>query len=429
VDLFDIAAVVVGLAALFGYVNHRLLRLPSGTGILALALGSSLLLIGVNMLNPGWGLQEGVSRFLGRINFTTALMRGMLGFLLFAGALQIDLNSLKANRWTVLVLATAGVIISTLAVGVLTWLVFGWLGLAVPLLVCLVLGALISPTDPIAVIALLKHLGAPRDLETQFAGEALFNDGVGVVIFLAFLSLAGLGGDVGPSLTAGSLAPFFFWEVGGGVLLGLLLGAVAYLALKGIDYHPLELLITLALVMLTYSLSFAFQVSGLIAVVVAGILIGTHGRQSAMSAETVGHLDAFWGMIDEFLNSALFLLLGLEVLILKWSGPLLAAGLLAIPIVLASRWISVGLPIGLLGLGRRFHRGIVPILTWGGLRGGISVAMVLSLPKFPDKDLLVSCTYLVMLFSVLVQGLTMKRLLVHYSIGSPREKIETSVPR
>lgn len=418
-DLFDIITVVVGLSALFGYINYRFLRLPSGTGILVLALGCSLLLLGLNVLAPGWGLQETISRFLGRINFTTALMRGMLCFLLFAGALQIDLKSLRANQWTVFILSTIGVIISTITIGVLTWFIFSWFGLGVPLLVCFVLGALISPTDPIAVIALLKSLQAPQDLETQIAGEALFNDGVGVVIFLAFLSVAGLGGDSETahlSLSASSLAPFFLWEVGGGIFLGLALGFIALQALKSVDYHPLELLITLALVMLTYSLSFVIQASGLIAVAAAGILIGAYGRQSAMSATTVEHFHAFWGMIDEFLNSALFLLLGLEVLVVKWSGPLLGAGLMVIPAILAARWISVGGPIALLRLGRSFPRGIVTILTWGGLRGGISVAMVLSLPKFPAKDLLVSCTYLVMLFSVLVQGLTMKRLLLHFGL-------------
>jgi len=420
-DLFDIAAILVALTALFGYVNHRLLRLPSSIGILALALASSLFLEGVNALSPGWHLRENVAAFLGRIDFTAALMHGMLCFLLFAGALHVELESLRANRWTVIVLATLGTLISTAIIGLLTWGLFLWLGLDVPLLVCFVLGALISPTDPIAVIAMLKYLHAPRDVEVQIAGESLFNDGVGVVVFFALVSLAGLGGDTVPAhvtFQAGSLLFFFLWQVGGGVLLGLFFGYLAFVALRSIDYHPLELLITLAMVMIMYSLSFAIEVSGPIAVVVAGIFIGSYGRRYAMSADSARHIDAVWSMVDEILNAALFLLLGLEVLTLHWSGPLFWAGILAIPVALFARGISVALPIGVLRIGKRFHRGIIPILTWGGLRGGISVAMVLSLPSFPWKDLLVSCTYLVMLFSVLVQGLTMKRLLTFYDIGA-----------
>ena len=424
-DFFDIATVIVAVSALFGYLNFRLLRLPSSTGILALTLGLSLLLLSLNQWGPAWHLREACVQFVGQIDFTTALMRGMLCFLLFAGALQIDLRSLRENGGTVFALSTAGVMISTLTIGAVTDFVFARLGFPVPLYDCFLLGALISPTDPIAVIALLKHLGAPREIETQIAGEALFNDGMGVVVFLGFFSLAGLGGDndVHLSLTPGSIAPFLVWQTGGGILLGLTLGLFALLAIKSVDYHPLELLITLALVMLAYALSFSLGVSGLIAVVVAGILVGSYGRKSAMSETAVEHLDSFWSMVDEILNSALFLLLGLQVLSIEWTGRLVGAGLLVIPIVLLARWISVGLPIGMLRLGRKFQPGIVPILTWGGLRGSISVAMVLSLPPFPSRELLVSCTYLVMLFSVLIQGLTMRRLLIHYGLDM-KGKIE-----
>ena len=419
-DFFDIATIIVGLSAILSYVNYRVLRLPSTTGILALTLALSVLLISLNQWGPAWHLREVCVDFLRQIDFTTALMRGMLCFLLFAGALELDLRSLRANGWTVFSLSTIGVVISTLIIGFVTDFVFARIGLQVPLYECLLLGALISPTDPIAVIALLKYLKAPQDIETQFAGEALFNDGMGVVVFLAFLSLAGLGDADSAHLTLNfpSLAPFFLLQTMGGVLLGLTLGSIALLAIKTVDYHPLELLITVALVMLTYALSFLLGVSGLIAVVVAGILIGSFGRKSLMSEKTVEHLDAFWSMIDEVMNAALFLLLGLQVLGVAWSRQLLGAGLLVIPIVLVARGISVALPVSLLRLRKNFHRGIVPVLTWGGLRGSISVAMVLSLPPFPAKELLVSCTYLVMLFSVLVQGLTMKRLLIHYRVGT-----------
>jgi CPA1 family monovalent cation:H+ antiporter len=419
-NLFDLASVLVALTAVFGYLNHRLLRLPSGTGIFALSLLSSLLLLGINAWKPEWGLRDGVGRFLARIDFTSAFMHGMLCFLLFAGALQVDFQRLRADRWTILLLATAGVLISTALIGFLASVLFNWLGLDVPPVVCFVLGALISPTDPVAVLALLKTLAAPPDLEAQIAGESLFNDGVGVVVFFAFISLAGL--DVaGPhahlALNVGSLASFFFRQVGGGVLLGLGAGGLAFAALRGIEDHVLELLVTIATVMLMYTLSFPLGVSGPIAVVVAGIFMGGWGRRLAMSNRTKADFNTFWSLVDELLNSALFLFLGLQVLVVAWNGRLIGAGLLLIPIVLAARWISVAVPVGLLGLGRPFRRGLVPILTWGGLRGGLSVAMVLSLPDFPQRDLLVSGTYLVMLFSVLIQGTTMRRLLRFYEIG------------
>ena len=419
-DLFDIAAILVTLAAVLGYINYRMFRLPSSSGILALSLAGSVLLIGLDRLLPGWGLRNASAHFLGQIDFSTALLRGMLCFLLFAGALQIDLKRLRANGWTILSLATIGVIISTAVIGLLLFLLFGWLGLRVPVLQCLVLGALISPTDPIAVIALLKNLKAPPDLEAQIAGESLFNDGIGVVIFFALTSLAGFGEAGQPShlhLDAFSLTYFFCRQVLGGALIGIVVSVVAHIGMKRVNYHPLELLISLAMAMLAYSLAFALDTSGPIAVVVAGIILGSYGRQFALSDSALEHVDAFWSMVDEILNSALFLLLGLEVLTVDWSGSLVGAGLAAIPIVLLARYVSVALPLAVLSSALRFHQGIVPILTWGGLRGGLSVAMVLSLPKFPAKDLFVSCTYLVMLFSVLVQGLSMKQLLLHYRVG------------
>ncbi len=429
VDFFDLAAVVAALTALLGYLNHRIWRLPAGTGIFALSLFGSLGLMALNALGPQWHLQAGVARFLGRIDFTAALMHGMLSFLLFAGALQVDLERLRANRGTVLSLATVGVVISTVLIGLVAWLLFQRLEFHVPLLVCFVLGALISPTDPIAVLALLKRLDAPRDLEAQIAGESLFNDGVGVVLFFALLSVAGLGGDAPhPHLAfdAGGLAFFLLWEVGGGLILGLLAGGLVFLALRTVEDSALELLLTLAMVMLMYSVSFPLGVSGPIAVVVAGLLIGSYGRRFAMSARTAGHVDAFWNMMDEILNAALFLLLGLQVIVIDWSQRLLVAGLCLIPLVLAIRFVSVGLPLLFHRLNTRFPRGIVPVLTWGGLRGSLSVAMVLSLPTFAFRDLLVGCTYLVMLFSVLVQGTTMHRLLTYYGIGGaavPPEKV------
>jgi CPA1 family monovalent cation:H+ antiporter len=423
-DFFDIAAIVAALTAFFAYLNQRLWRLPAGTGILALSLAGSLSLLGLNAVRPQWGLQAAAAGFLGRIDFTSALLHGLLCFLLFAGALQVDFERLRANRGTVLTLATVAVLISTALIGLMAHVIFYWFGFDIPLVTCLVLGALISPTDPIAVLALLKRLQAPPDLNAQIAGESLFNDGVGVVLFFALVSVAGLNdGASGAqlSLSPGGIVSFFFWEVGGGVLLGLLFGGLAFAALRSIDSHGVELLITLAMVMLMYSISFPLGVSGPIAVVVAGLVLGSYGRRLAMSKTTAEHIDAFWNMMDEILNAALFLLLGLQALVIHWHLRLLAAGLLLVPTILAARWISVALPIVCLRWSHSFPRGILAILTWGGLRGSLSVAMVLSLPAFPRRDLLVGCTYLVMLFSVLVQGTTMRRLLTFYGIGTEKD--------
>jgi CPA1 family monovalent cation:H+ antiporter len=346
-------------------------------------------------------------------------MHGLLCFLLFAGAPHVDLEGLISNRWTIGLLSTIGVLLSTAIVGLLTWLALSLLGIRLDLFVCLTFGALISPTDPIAVMGLLKELNAPKSLEAQIAGESLFNDGVGVVVFLALASLADLSG--GASSHAGNLsvqlALFAIREVVGGIAVGLILGYVAYRALKSLDDHPLELLITLALVMFAYSLSFWIQVSGPIAVVVAGLLIGNPGRRLAMSARTREHVDGFWSMIDEILNAVLFLLLGLEVFAVQHWADVILPALVAIPICLFARFVSVGIPVRAMTVGRALGRGLIPVLTWSGLRGGISIALVLALPRFDGKDVLLASTYAVVVFSVLVQGLSVRRVLVHYKLG------------
>jgi len=416
-NTFDVAAVLVTVAAFCGYVNHRFLKLPATSGTLAVALVSSLLIVGAEAAFPRLAVRNTIRTFLGEIDFDQALMRGMLCFLLFAGALHVDLGSLLEHKWSVATLATIGVVISTAVVGVLLWLAFPLIGEHVPLFACLTFGALISPTDPIAVMGLLKELQAPASLEAQIAGESLFNDGIGVVVFFALLSMAGAPQGAEASVTSAgtaALVTFFVREVGGGIALGLGLGYLGFRALRSIDEHSTELLMTLALTMFLYALSFWIHVSGPIAVVVAGLLIGNPGRKLAMSQRTKEHVDAFWNMIDELLNAVLFLLIGLELFALHVSLPGVVAGLLAIPIVLLARLLSVSLPVAIIRPPTRNMRGLVPILTWSGLRGGISVAMVLSLPAIGGKELLLACTYAVVVFSVFVQGLTMRRLLVHY---------------
>jgi CPA1 family monovalent cation:H+ antiporter len=421
-NAFDTAAVLIAIAALTGYINHRVLKLSATTGTLAVALVSSLVIVVADAAVPGWQLRAVLADFLGGIDFNEALMHGMLCFLLFAGSLHIDLEGLLDHKWTIGALATVGVVISTLVVGTFTWWAFGLFGVEIPFVICLVFGSLISPTDPIAVMGLLKELKAPRGLEAQIAGESLFNDGIAVVVFFALVSVAGLSGaGEAETLTvsAGGLASFFVQEVAGGALLGLGFGYVGYHAIKSINDHSLELLITLALVMFMYTVSFWLHVSGPIAVVLAGLLIGNPGRAFAMSDTTREHVDAFWQMVDEILNAVLFLLLGLEVFSVPAGPGAIAASLLVVPVVLVARFVSVSVPITAMSLRGPYRRGIVPILTWCGLRGGISVAMMLSLPSFPGRDYLLACTYAVVVFSILVQGLTVRRVLVHYGVGEP----------
>jgi len=402
--LFDILAILVSLSAVFSYLNHRFLKLPTAIGLMLIALLMSLGLIATGPL--GLGIEEEVEVMLRSIDFDETLLHGMLSFLLFAGALHVNLADLAQQRWVIAVLATAGVVAATFLIGFATWWIFALVGLDVPLAYCLVFGALISPTDPIAVLGILKRAGAPKTLETKITGESLFNDGVAVVVFLVLAKIAAGGEDV----TAGSVVWLFATEALGGVLFGLLIGGVAYWMLRSVDNYQVEVLITLAVVTGGYAIAEKLHISAPIAIVVAGLLIGNHGRLMAMSDRTRERLDTFWELVDEVLNATLFVLIGLEVLILSFRGEFLIAGLLAIPTVLLARLISVGLPIGLMRRFRTFSPGVVTILTWGGLRGGISVALALSLPAGEVRDTLVAVTYVVVVFSILVQGLTIERL-------------------
>jgi CPA1 family monovalent cation:H+ antiporter len=414
------AAVLLTTAAVCGYLNHRLLRLPATTGTLAVALLTSFGILGLELLVPGAPLRPGIQRFLDDIDFNQMLMRGMLSLLLFAAALHVDLGGLWRHKWTIGALSTVGVIISTAIVGVSTWAAFHLLGIALPLMDAMVFGALISPTDPVAVVGLLRELHAPANLEAQIAGESLFNDGIGVVVFLALLSMAGTpgAGEAHVAMRPAALALFFVREVAGGVLLGLAAGYVSYLALKSIDDHPLELLITLAVATGVYAGAFHLDVSGPIAVVVAGLFIGNPGRQFAMSRETCENLDTFWSLMDYVLNAVLFLLIALEMFAVPQGIGAVKASLAAIPIALLARFVSVAVPVSAMRARRGFRQGLIPILTWAGLRGGISVALVLSLPPLASKGYLLAATYGVVVFSIIVQGLTMRRLLVHYGVGA-----------
>jgi len=333
----------------------------------------------------------------------------MLSFLLFAGALHVNLGDLMSRKWAIGTMATVGVLMSTFMVGFAVWGISLLLGIDIPLTYCLVFGALIAPTDPVAVLGILKTVKVPESLEAKIAGESLFNDGVGVVVFIIMVAIAtGGGGHGGDSVGALDIIRLFAQEALGGAALGLAFGYIAYLALKSINEHNLEVLITLALVMLTYGVAAALHLSGPIAVVIAGLLIGNHGTRFAMSDKTRDHVQKFWSLLDEIMNSALFLLIGFEVFALSISGNVVVLMIIAIPLTLAARFISVATPLTALSLRRDFTKGAISVLTWGGLRGGISVALALSLPDSAIKETILAVTYGVVIFSIVVQGLTVK---------------------
>ncbi len=414
-NILDIAAVLITLSALFSYLNYRYVRLPSAIGLMLIALCLSLALLGLGKLGLG-GIEQRAEDFIRSIDFNRTLMHGMLSFLLFAGALHVNLRDLAAQKWIVGSLATVGTVASTFLVGTLFWYLSRGLGFEIGYTYCLLFGALISPTDPIAVLGILKSVGAPKSLELKITGESLFNDGIGVVIFIVLLELA----TGGQEPSAEHIALLFAEEALGGIIFGLVLGGIAYWMLSKVDNYSVEILITLAVVMGGYSLAVAIHTSGPIAMVVAGLVIGNHGRALAMSERTREHLDLFWELVDEILNTVLFVLIGLELLILQLTGNALIAGLIAIPMVLLARFVCVGVPVRVLEFRRSFTPGAIRILTWGGLRGGISVALALSIPPGPERDLILTVTYVVVVFSIVVQGLTVGPLIRSVS-GHVRE--------
>lgn len=372
-------------------------------GLMALSLGLSLLLIVLGAF--GFKIEAEVIAFIKTIDFYETLMHGMLSFLLFAGALHFNVHDLLDQKWFIGTLASVGVLVSTIIVGVLSYYVFNWLGVDLPLLYCFLFGALISPTDPIAVLGILRSAGVPKPLEIKITGESLFNDGVGVVVFVVLLGVANHG-----LVSPGSIGLLFLQEAVGGAIIGLALGLVGYHMLKSVDNYQVEVLLTLSLVMGGYTLAQGLHTSGPIAVVVAGLVVGSYARHFAMSKISREYLDTFWQLVDELLNAILFVLIGLEILTLSVQGHYLLAGLLAIPIVLLARFLSVGLPVKLFSYRQDFTRKATTIMTWSGLRGGISVAMALSLPAGSGRDAILTITYTVVVFSILVQGLTIGKL-------------------
>ena len=404
---FDAAAILIVLAAALGYLNFRFLRLPSSIGLTIMGAVASLIVVGADRLVPGFGLGHDVVAFIAGIDFHATLMEGMLSFLLFAGALHVDWGDMARGRWQILILSTIGVALSTALVGGGFLLLSRAIGFELPAIWCLVFGALISPTDPVSVMGILKRTSVSPALEATVAGESLFNDGVGVVIFTILLASA----VSGEPFSVAHGMQLFAVEAGGGILLGLAVGWIAFRAMRSIDDYKVEVLISLAVVMGGYAVARPLHASGPVAMAVAGLIIGNAGVAHAMSDTTRDYLHKFWDLIDDVLNTVLFLLIGLEVVTIPGDPRLLLLGLAAIPLALAARAVSVVVPLRAV---RPLHRyGLVApaTLIWGGLRGGISIALALGLPDGPARSVILAATYVVVLFSVIVQGGTIERLL------------------
>lgn len=404
---FDLAAMLVVASALLGWFNHHFIRLPHVVGLTVMGALAAIGLLIANAFIPGVTLDDTVALLLEEMNFTTTLLEGMLSFLLFAGALHVDLDRLRADWLPVLLLSTVGVIISTLLVGGAMWGIGVLLALPITPIWYFVFGALIAPTDPVSVLGVLKEEKVEQGLQATVAGESLFNDGVGIVVFTILLGAAVTGQDF--SLAEGGR--LFAIEAGGGMLVGLLFGFLGYQAMRSMDEYALEVTITLAVVMGGYALCTALHISGPLAMAVAGLLIGNHGVTYAMSDITRDYVIKFWEVIDELLNSVLFLLIGLEMIALVPGIPHALLGLAAIPVTLAARAAALKLLGGLLPASRKHGPGALGVLWWGGLRGGISIALALSLPAGPTRDLLLAATFAAVLFSVLVQRATLGRVI------------------
>jgi len=400
-NINEILTITIVMTAVFAYINHRWIKWPPTIGIMVLSLGTSVLVATLGKFYPSVSHQ--VVQLASSINFRDVLMNFMLSFLLFAGAIHIDAGQLKKERWPVLILSTLGILISTSLVGGGIWFLFHLFQLPIPLIYCLLFGALISPTDPIAVLAILKEAKIPASLAMKISGESLFNDGVAVVVFVTLLDAAKSGVSAVDIVSVGKL---FLQEAAGGLVFGAVIGYLGYYALKSIDDYKVEVLITLAIVMGGYSLASNLHMSGPLAMVVAGIITGNKARDGMLSQVSRDYLGKFWELVDEILNAILFLLIGLEMLVIRINGTVLIIGGIAVIIVLMARWISVFFPILLLRFKLKFERNAVAILTWGGLRGGLSVALALSLSPAMHRDEFVLITYMIVVFSILVQGLT-----------------------
>ena len=461
-NLFAICSIIIALSALFGYINARFLKLPNTIGLMIVAIAFTLFLFASTLFTDRF--LDGAHYLISLINFKEVLLDVMLGFLLFAGAIHTNFDQLKVQRWPILVFSTLGVLASTFLCATFVYFAFRQIGLDVEYIHCLLLGALISPTDPIAVLGILKQARVPKKLETKIVGESLFNDGVGVVVFMTIFSIATGGAHPGEhetehsanhvatelhkvhasdstSLANGAAtieqheptadahsAPdhvqektmgetvlavikLFGTEVFGGILLGIVFGTITYYLLRSIDDYEIEVMITLACVMGGYSLAAYWHLSAPLAIVVAGLIVGNDTvRGTAMSNQTELYVDKFWELVDILLNAVLFVLIGLELLVISVNEQFIWAGVMAIGIVLVSRFLSLIIPVRSFAKKLDFVPHTTTIMTWGGLRGGISIALALSLADDMNRDLFLTVTYIVVIFSIIFQGLTVGKL-------------------
>ncbi len=407
-ELFHLFSILLVLAVLFAYINFRVVKLPGTIGLMAFSLFFSILiLLSGQLLSP---VRNMVADMLVTIDFSDLLLEGMLSFMLFAGAIPIKYDDLKSEKLSIFFFSTVSVIISTVIVGLVTFYLFSLFGIKISLINALLFGALISPTDPIAVLSILKNAGIHKSMETKIAGESLFNDGVAVVVFITILQLA----KPGAELNTGNILLLFGQEAIGGIVLGIILGFVGYKLFSSIDNYKIEVLLTLAIVMGGYTLAHFIHVSGPLAMVIAGLITGNRGKSMGMSETTAEYVDKFWELIDEILNTLLFVLIGMELLIIRSNITIIIISVLLIVVIIGTRFFSVWLPSIIIRLKEKIPRSTLIVLTWGGLRGGISIALALSVPDHLNKDILVTVTYIVVCFSILVQGLTISKVAKKY---------------
>jgi len=404
-DFYQILSILLPIAVFFTYLNCRFFRLQTTIAVMVASLMISLVLIISGKLGL-YGPTQKIAESLSSLDFQKILLDGMLSFLLFAGALTVDLNTLKQQKWEIAVLATLSTLASSFLIAGIMYYILNFISISMPFLYCLMFGALISPTDPIAVLALCKEVNAPRRLTGCIAGESLFNDGVGIVLFLTIFQITFSGQEIG----AQQILIMFGQQTLGGIAFGILLGLVGFWLIKSIDDHVVEVLITIAMVTGGYSLAHTLGLSGPLAMVVAGIFIGNHGRNFSMTKAARQNLDIFWELVDEILNAILFLLIGLELLIVPLNRWSILAGAIAIPVVLAVRFLTVAAPMSIFKKFRKYPPHTIKVLAWGGLRGGLAVALALMLPNESLREFILSMTYAVVVFAVVVQGVTIKPL-------------------
>jgi monovalent cation:H+ antiporter, CPA1 family len=402
--LFHLFSILIVLSAGFAYINYRVLKLPGTIGLMLVSLVFSLLILLTGYFLPN--IEKLIELKMTGINFSELLLEGMLSFMLFAGAIHIKYEDLKSEKLTIILFSTISVVLSTFIIGFASFYLLNIFGLKVKLIHSLLFGALISPTDPIAVLSLLKSAGISKSLETKIAGESLFNDGVAVVIFITLLKLS----QPGSEFDASSIAMLFGREALGGIVLGIILGFIGYRLFMSIDNYQVEVLITLAIVMGGYTLAHFIHVSGPLAMVVAGLITGNHGKKYGMSAVTLEYVDKFWELADEILNAMLFVLMGLELLIIETNSRVFLAALVLIVIAILTRYISLWIPSVAIRQKEKITRRTLLILTWGGLRGGISMALALSINPESSREIWVTITYIIVCFSILIQGLSIGRL-------------------